>query len=693
MSCTLQIVPKADEEFYLALPSPVRREFDLICAWLPRLIRAKSLLAACKQASEAIAIVNTKQLYERMRKYLKSLDWRDLINKAKAGAFAWKAQKPVGLPVSFRNFYKKLCEDNQRVDRDGYRELIKIWETKFDSEGGWYETIPGYGQWPVASRFGHPEGWSERNLYRLVPDLYDSTAERVGAFAASAFRPAVLRRRVADDGTRLEIGEQVEFDDHEYNVKVHFPGQLKAMRPRGFTAVEVLSAFLTPVYKMTLWDEEEEKKLTLRERDFQWFVVNWLTNVGWRVDERGTEFIGELGTAAIRARFAEAIFRATQDKVKVPGRGVFDKPAHAGQYKPAGKGNFKRSALIESSFSLIDNAFARLPAQTGLDRLTAPAEMAGREQEMHAILRAAKKLPLDEAARLRIPFLTWFQFNSRAMGLYAEVNKNPEHELDGWAELGFQTTDWRLNADMPWMAQERLYQLPDAERDAALALLNADGPAPLTRARNLSRHEVFSAEHAAALKAGTMQKLSPWRWCDLMGLEAGWPVTVNKQSMFKVEAREFGPRAIHYLAAVNQRHLPVGEKYLAFINPWAPQWMLLTREDGAAVGLCEQWSAPCRNDVEGIKRMAGKQAHWEAQRRADLNERHADKAEEIAHMREHNEAIMHPERAEEAERQAEQKRFEQTLKATTEDLSALSAEPSKAAPEAYAASMEDLNSL
>jgi hypothetical protein len=222
----------------------------------------------------------------------------------------------------------------------------------------------------------------------------------------------------------LPFGHWVEFDDHEWNVKIHWPGQVKAMRPRGFAACERLSTFLKPSFKPTFWDPDLRKKQALTERDFMWFVIAWLTDIGYRTDEAGTCLIVEHGTAAIREAFEERIHRATDGKVRVVKGGMFDKAAHGGQMGGKGSGNFRHKALIEGSFNLIDNYFSGLKGQVGLDRLTCPEELGAREQYFGKLLKAAESHGSTESrpTDLMLPFLGWHEFVRRAMDLMAALN-------------------------------------------------------------------------------------------------------------------------------------------------------------------------------------------------------------------------------------------------------------------------------
>jgi hypothetical protein len=637
-----KIVPAADEEQYAAIPQESRDELDRIIPRLDALLGARSLWGECVLSSTIVGMP-AKKLYTRMRAYMKSKNWRDLIDKRKCAAL-WETAKPIGLPASFINFYKGLCEDNQRNNAGGYRALMKIWKTHYGPSTGTtppkcYASIPGYDEWPKEAIDGVPGGWSKRNLSRFGPDYYDSAAARIGPFAASLFRPPVKKTRHG-----LAVLEKIEFDDHEWNLKVHFPGQRLAMRPRGFVAVDHLSGFSAFSMKPTLWDLANEKKLALTETDMMWFSIHWLTNYGFRTDEVGTEFVTENGTAALRKLIAERICRATDGHVRINPSGLITRAAHHGQFNPRGKGNFKDKPHVETGFNLIDNYFAGLDGQVGLNRLTAPEEMHGREAYLQSLLKAAEKLPQERSELLRLPVLTWTEFQNQAMDLMQALAASREHSLEGWAVLGYEQIVFRIplpdGSFTPWQPKAALLQMPDPQRLAIEAMISQDNSGALTKAVNLSRQEVFEMEYRKAEASGLIQRISPWRYCELMGLENGYEVTVGKQSLITIESRDFGTRPLHYIARINGRHLPVGEKYMAFVNPWSPRLMLLCKGNGSALGICELWDVPAANDVPGQVEMLKKQSQWESERRFLLNERHADRAADIQHMREHNAAIV-----------------------------------------------------
>jgi hypothetical protein len=653
---TLTKIPEEDEYLYAGMPWLQRTELNNILDNLPHLCAGGSLWKKCGEVGPAIGM-EVRALYERVRKYLKTGDWLDLADRAKCGREFYREPGLVGFPMATREFVKGIFERFQRNNGAGLREIELILQTHVDSDGRHYAKIPGCERWPV---IGQTPGWSIRNLRRFGPDQFDAKAARVGLFAASACRPPVFRTRVG-----LDFCRRVEFDDHEFNVNVPWPGQPRAMRPRGFFAAEALTERLQPSFKPTLWNGE--KKMALTERDFQWFIVGWLTEVGYRTDGEGSWLVVERGTAAIREAFQERILRATNGQVKVARGGMFDRPAHGGQMGGKGAGNFRHKPIMEGAFNLIDNYFSGLPGQVGLNRLTCPEESGAREQYFGKLLKAAEERGrLGEASlpALVLPYLTWKEFMDRAMGLFAAINGATDHEIEGWAECGFHQAEFRLPMSgeagfTPWQRREVIESMPEVERAALMLLVHSRDD--LTRARNLSRGEAFARELARAREAGVMMKVTPWRYCDLMGLENSYPVSVTERNLFVIDNRDFGPGKLRYLAKVNGRHIREGEKFHIFVNPWSPQIALLCRDDGAAVGLVEQWeTVPMANEA-AQKRMAGKQNAWVADRTTALARRHETEAAELEHMREHNRALL------ESKRPAEEARLEEEERQSAEE--------------------------
>jgi hypothetical protein len=113
----------------------------------------------------------------------------------------------------------------------------------------------------------------------------------------------------------LKCLEQVQFDDHEFDAKVLFPGQDRSWRPRCFGLADVLTSIYDICCKPTFWDPKEESKKALTETDFTWFVVRALTEIGFRTDSVGTAFCVEHGLAAIRGNKALPLGDSLRDEL------------------------------------------------------------------------------------------------------------------------------------------------------------------------------------------------------------------------------------------------------------------------------------------------------------------------------------------------------------------------------------------
>lgn len=646
------------------LPMHVYREFLAIKAWLPSLSQSaarRELREACEEAAAQIRTLTGNALYRRVRAYLAAEkagrpEAEKLLVNLRQVAALWEREF-IALPASFVEFVRGLDESHQRVLTEAHAELVRIWKTHRNDDGDYVDSLPGYDAWPAAEPVTLlPKGWTYGNLSRaLKTDPYDDAAAKQGLFAASAYRPPLITTRVG-----LLLGERVEFDDHEFDVKVHFPGQSRAMRPMCFGGVDGLSGFASLVTRPVFWDEAEEKKKILTEFQFRCFVIHWLTTHGYRADARGTIFFTESGMAVIREDFMRCLYEATGGHVRVMRGSVFSEAAHPGQFAPRGKGNFKFKPQIEGFWSILENALDRLPGRTGSNaRLNGPAELHGREVALARILKLLPSLAPEQAQNMILPVLTFRGFADFVHKAMDRIMDDCEHDLEGWEQLGFEKLLWRSDVQaLNWYDESDFARLPEADRQV-LAPRLADPSLHLTRSRRLSRREVFLPRSSAELTRCTTKQ-----YHRLFPVTDGFEVTVNRQHLIEFRDRaRFGPQEFRFLAKDKLfGDFRPGDKFLAFFNPLNPRWLQLCKADGSHVALVEAWEAPSRNDVDAIKRQMGKQAAWEAPRKARLAARHYDEAQHRAHMLEHNRAVANgepvtqadKERADERRREAEQ---------------------------------------
>lgn len=614
-------VPTADLETFSRLPDAVRNETATTLLLLRRIHGSQS------KSREARVIAferrgqrgySAESLLRKYYRYIDTGDWRDVLDRAKAGPTHWNADSVTGLPKDFIEFWKALCERNQRKNAPARRSLIRIWQTGRDLQGNDYKKIPGYPQWNPSQRTTLnsqiPQGWSLANLQRHAPSKMELAVARQGREAGAKFRRKVFTTRAG-----LAVGQFILFDDQEYDLRVNWPGARGSMRPLGLNALDLYSACCISVgFKPTLTDEEGTKK-KLRERDMLWLVADVLCHKGFRADERGTTLIVEHGTAAIRRDFEERILAATAGKVTVDRSGLSS--VHMpGLFEGQSKGNPRFKAALESLFNLVRNEMAALPGQTGMDRQHAPTQLHGQDKYNTQLLKLARLLPPHRAALLRFPFLTWEQFLEVTLDVYHQINNRTEHELEGWEKCGHVVQDFFLDfgnvcpdrvgppsaqdasaASGQWLSQSQWLAMEPQKRRALEPFVQA-------QCRKLSPQEVWNRD------AGQLQKLGDHALPILLGPEFAIERAV-RGGYITIEDRELDSEPIRFPAGANCRD---GEKFLVYHSPLHADRLILTDSKGRYVGTLERQIVPCRADAQGVIRELGAARREESQRLAGV---------------------------------------------------------------------------
>lgn len=606
------------------------------------------------------------------RKYYNFLaaDWTSLVNKALAGPDWWNTDDKAGLPDEFVQFWRALCERNQRKCKPAHRELLRIWRTGQDSENRTYKSIPGYPASPLpAARCplppapdaftGVPKGWSYENLQRNISDDFSLAAARQGLVAASQHARKIFKTRAG-----LQVGEFILFDDQEYDLRLNFLGrsgqstQRRAMRPLGLNALDLFSAdsFAYGLKPTLVGDDGAKQKL--KEIDMMWFVVHVLTAFGFNV-ERGTTFVVEHGTAAIRSDFEERIHLVTGGKVTVDRSGIHNKPAIAALFEGASKGNPRFKAPLESFFNLVRNEMAMIPGQVGKDRDHCPEELHGRERENERLLKAMDLLPPDQARQLKLPVWSWPQFLLFAMEVYRRINGRTDHELEGWEKAGLVANEWRLSPELPWMAADKFLALP-AEQQQALVPFIQNAP-ELRRVRRLSPHEVFSAG------ATRLQKVSNCLLPDLLGPDFGVIRTV-RDGYIEITDQEIDTDKMRFNAwgargpnpnpnrnpnlsplpapqgegqGEGQINIPNGTDLRCYLNPFNPSVLVVAdAKDNRFIAELPRQDIPTWSDVQGIERQLGAARKEQSERLQQLGVRHVDRARERVRDTTHNNDVL-----------------------------------------------------
>lgn len=632
-------IPHGDLVYFATLPEAVQEETKERLAWMQTIALGARVNPVCKRIAAGLNSFRRACSWQRIRALwyqftrgtdkFKRGDWRILVNWAKVGTARSE------LSPEFVEFWRMLCECHQRVTSNAWRELCHLWRGRspFAVNGKRYQLIPGYDTWPEAEpETGLPKGWTDANLYNYTPDRYELAAARIGIQKASQLGFKVRTKREG-----LKLGEHVGFDDHEFNVKVNFPGQLQSWRPRCFGAVDDLSdAMPLLAIKPTFWDADEEKKRVLNETDAMWFVVTYLTTRGYREDV-GSTFYVEHGLMAVRDWFEENITRTTAGKVRIARGGRFHYAAHRGQFAPPSGGNFRFKRLVEQFWRMIDDRLDALPGQQGTNagatNSTTPEEGERADAYNNKLLKVAKTMGIEQAAKLIFPRLTWMEFVQLGHLGVQSINEDLNHKCASWERCGFMLKEYRRELNQiewhpyPLLAQEA------AEVQALVAQSDLH-----YRVRRMSRAEAW-AKHAGELVTLPAQCI-PALVGEKHALRGGEPLTVrNGEFEFADWRIDFDP--IRFMAVdASGAPLREGEKYLAFCNPMNPDALIITDARLAVVSVCPPVLMPAHNDEEGVKAAMGAKNHWQAQKLAKQRARHAPAGADVEFMKRHNEAVI-----------------------------------------------------
>lgn len=534
------------------------------------------------------------------------IDWR---KEKKSNTSGYKSPQ-------FVEFCKGLAEGRQRATAGAWIELLARWAAR--------EPIPGYEGHP-----GHPKlpaGWSRDAFYRWVRlTPREKAASRLGLSAAKAFQPLVYRTRRG-----MLPGQKYLADDVWHDFMVNDLTQMATGRPLEFNFLDVASAMKTAWGWRVRAQDAGGKFSGLVGRDFRFVLAQQLTQFGYRPDI-GTELVLEHGTATIGEDLERLLFDGTKGQIRVVRGGMEGDPALIGQRGGRPKGNFRMKAALESLHNLIHNLTDGAPGQVGLSRDRRPEELHGLLKENDALMQAYGRLVLEDpqvAALIQFPLMVGPQCTRFLTAIYERMNARTEHALEGWDD--YYVSEFRLSRETPWLpAAQMVGMLPEQQR-AVLALIEAD-PA-LSRPRKMSPVEVWTAG------ARGLEPIDPFLVCAIIGKDLAKERAVGKAHMFEFEDRELGPGVHRYEAKVRSRFrpetwLPVGEKFLCFVNPFAADQLLLQDAQGRMVGTCPRIASVVDRDADALRDAFKRVARTQRELAAPANARRTGRVEaDIARM-------------------------------------------------------------
>jgi hypothetical protein len=615
-----------------ALPRSVRDEVLQLEQICKEIASAKSVSAGIREAMQRHGVKEgtIKRKFNSWRKR----GWRALVNNSKVGRA--KAALDIG------DTFKGYCERNQRSSAEAYRQMMR------DFRNG--KPFPDIGTWREVWRAEHPDigtpdrcpmdytprGWHYTNLMKSCGlSKYEINAARIGRGRARDFLPSVYSSRVD-----LPVGSMMMIDDMWLDAKVNFPGNTKAQRCIELAVVDVASGCRFAYgMKPRMENLETGRMRNLNDCDMRQLLAHILCNVGF--NSEGCRIVVEHGTAAASSELEEIIKQLSCGLVTFERGGMISDALHKGLYCGQPRGNYKRKAALESQHSLVHTVAAALAGQIGKDRDHSPEQMYGLEQHNNQLLKAAAALPPERAKLLMLPLLDFFTFRAAYAELIDIMNRRDWHNLEGWIECGYTDTRYRISpASNNWIRKEQLLDLPPDEYAVLYGAIQAF-PEKYSATVKLSPQDVFDAG------AKNFTRLPKACMPQILGDRLAVIKTVRDDGLITYCNQEFGPSEFRYLARDIETpdgfrtHLEAGRKYVVHINPFNLDECFISDVDsGSYIGLARRWQTVSKVNVEAIERMAGKQAHIEAELRAPLARRGAKLIKEKVEMHRNNAAVF-----------------------------------------------------
>ena len=509
------------------------------------------------------------------------------------------------LPKAFITHWRKRCAAHQRM------KALSVWhDLMAELIGG--AIIPGYdGDWraiwllehpgclvparcPYAAdhrRNAHPSGWSYRNLKALAPEVDVWKAATQGVAAARAYLPSLPHTRVG-----LGPMEVITMDDVWHDVEVLFLNGRELPTHERPVEVGVLDVLTGCHVAWQVWPvrRRADGSREMVDASVQRFIQAQLF-CGIGIHPRGLTELLEHGTAGLAEAEVQRINAILARYITPPeGRqwltvcrsSTTGEPIAKGLFCERACGNPRHKAMIESSWNLLHNALATLPAQVGKDRDHAPADQEGLRREDKALLQmvneVAKANPaaLDILRQAEFHAVSFHQFKEALRLVKDRINRRTDHALEGWEACGFV----RHLAKLPGGAELDLEAVPADRREATAALIKTlCAPVSL---RKMSPLEAFSAASAAT----ALVRFPLAAAMEILGADLAQELAVSPRGTLAVRDR-FSQERLTYLAlatdeAGNRKELTRGARLRVWANPFNPAAILVADLEGHPLGLC-----------------------------------------------------------------------------------------------------------
>ncbi len=622
MSSAATIITPESWPTFVSLPSITREQVRQRVALLAPVMALPSGHCAALRALAAKTGLSFATLY---RWYTAARDGRplDLADKRRDSQ-QWvnrKRSESLLLPASDIQTYRSFCV---RYQRDGgnkaaWRAMVRAWAS------GEISTTQ-----PLDALRQHPVGWSYTNLLRHAPTDYELASARHGRSASYKHRPQVLTTRVG-----LRCGQFYVGDDVWHDHLVHC-GQRTPVRPLEASVLDLFSASLVHWGMRPRLRRADGTQESLSEREVRWIVAATLRDRGYRTDELGTTWLVEKGTFAIR----EPLARDLRDAfgIEVESSGILKQAAWCGAYGGAGGGNPRFKAALESIHSLRHTEFSALPGQVGRNRDAKPDELGALTKYAEAIDDLAQRIAAvapDLADTLQRPVLTWHEWIGCADRLYAIINDRRDHRLEGWRECGHEVVQYLVGQQL--LDQKDFLALPAPAGCDIAAWGRSLAEAGQSRTRLLSPAEVWRQGRRE------LTPLPAQGVALILGPDLAREQRVDAGE-FLWEDADLGPGEWRYFARITtpegrKQHLPNGERFQIFPNPFLRDELCVADAKGRYLGVAERHDRASRADAEALQGQFKRVAEHEADKRADLNRAIAPLAQERLDLKRHNAGV------------------------------------------------------
>lgn len=586
---------------FLSLPASVKAKFyemrEIFREMSKGVGSGKSLRAVSIETAAKFAITPSKA--RRLFKGVQEANghWTSFIDKRYSSKLWSAGAAQATLPADFLDFWRALCMENQRCNRQAWMKLLRALE---QWRSGCGKPIPGYDAPPANfGRANFPAGWSYNNLLRHAPTNFELAAVRQSRGAAMSKLPCVRTSR-----EKLHFFGEIQFDDMWHDFLVSGFGKAPgAVRLLEFGCVDVYSGFiLPPLLKPRLIDASACVMKNLNTADFRFFLATILTQYGY--NPKGTVFTVEHGTAAIPKELEAFLSAASGGAIAINRGGISGQGAFIGAYEERGKGNPRAKSFKEGIGKLIHNALATLPGQVGTGVEARPASLHGRLREYSSLMKAVQGMSENARAALKIGILPFGFASDVVSEQYKILNGRTEHDIQGFEKLGYVRQEIKLPGASEWISVDRATAGMTPEQAQAFRMMAAANK-DFTRTRKLSPQELFN------MHKGKLVKFPEWTIPQLVGIEYGRR-RKPRHMVFEFEDREIEPNTLlRYDAKATDIEgkaiqLKDGVEYLTYVNPFNHGAMFVTNPDGGYIGVCKRWEIPSRADRDAINRDYGK---------------------------------------------------------------------------------------